>query len=88
MVFCNMELFKDGKYVIEVTILILVDGFLQYNCKANKKEEIYVTILILVDGFLQYLTKRGILKALIVTILILVDGFLQCNVRLLLVTAE
>ena len=38
---------------IEVTILILIDGFLQldtvFNCPLSSK----VTILILIDGFLQ-----------------------------------
>ena len=42
----------------EVTILILVDGFLQYGehdwLEYNKR----VTILILVDGFLQYNTIK------------------------------
>ena len=38
----------------KVTILILIDGFLQYKMIIDKKEEIYVTILILIDGFLQY----------------------------------
>ena len=42
------------KGVILVTILILIDGFLQYNYYG--KSELYkeVTILILIDGFLQY----------------------------------
>ena len=37
-----------------VTILILIDGFLQ--CKEDKEIKTYdlVTILILIDGFLQY----------------------------------
>ena len=37
-----------------VTILILVDGFLQYQSTFYNKRINYVTILILVDGFLQY----------------------------------
>ena len=37
-----------------VTILILVDGFLQYHNEEMDELEINVTILILVDGFLQY----------------------------------
>ena len=36
-----------------VTILILIDGFLQSYKQINDKEEDYVTILILIDGFLQ-----------------------------------
>ena len=41
-----------------VTILILIDGFLQYNLfkKANKIDT-YVTILILIDGFLQFVMQ-------------------------------
>ena len=38
----------------QVTILILVDGFLQYNWWKKIKACVKVTILILVDGFLQY----------------------------------
>ena len=37
-----------------VTILILIDGFLQYNIDNSIYREICVTILILIDGFLQY----------------------------------
>ena len=37
----------------QVTILILIDGFLQYLEPMNKEEEDIVTILILIDGFLQ-----------------------------------
>ena len=36
-----------------VTILILIDGFLQYNLFNDWFKEIDVTILILIDGFLQ-----------------------------------
>ena len=38
-----------------VTILILIDGFLQYDVEDNTTEAISVTILILIDGFLQLL---------------------------------
>ena len=37
-----------------VTILILIDGFLQYNMKKILKSNHLVTILILIDGFLQF----------------------------------
>ena len=64
---------------MKVTILILVDGFLQ----SVKSEEISnntdVTILILVDGFLQYKYNNNLIGLTYVTILILVDGFLQYN---------
>ena len=40
---------------ISVTILILIDGFLQLKEKiSNDNKFINVTILILIDGFLQY----------------------------------
>ena len=39
--------------VEKVTILILVDGFLQLNKLCQDYNINYVTILILVDGFLQ-----------------------------------
>ena len=41
----------------EVTILILIDGFLQYKKTFDVVFEEKVTILILIDGFLQYLFK-------------------------------
>ena len=58
MVFCNKDddLFFNG--VICVTILILIDGFLQYNKGWSNGWELEVTILILIDGFLQYQTIR------------------------------
>ena len=40
----------------KVTILILIDGFLQYKMKKQKIATIQVTILILIDGFLQYVS--------------------------------
>ena len=53
MVFCNMSILI--LHMMEkVTILILVDGFLQYNMDLILKKLMTVTILILVDGFLQY----------------------------------
>ena len=42
-----------------VTILILVDGFLQYNVANFVLSYSQVTILILVDGFLQYMNKES-----------------------------
>ena len=77
--FSAIRLHTRAEYTVgKVTILILVDGFLQYIPKKSKRTKENVTILILVDGFLQYnihifvYTFRGN-----VTILILVDGFLQ-----------
>ena len=37
----------------EVTILILIDGFLQFGMLVHTKVKSNVTILILIDGFLQ-----------------------------------
>ena len=43
-----------------VTILILIDGFLQWYHMLDTDEYLKVTILILIDGFLQYLfTQRA-----------------------------
>ena len=39
--------------IAKVTILILIDGFLQYRKKTKKITKLLVTILILIDGFLQ-----------------------------------
>ena len=64
--------------VICVTILILVDGFLQFNTFSAYDAVLSVTILILVDGFLQFIgTIKTVPNGTLVTILILVDGFLQ-----------
>ena len=54
MVFCNASVTGLSEVVSSVTILILIDGFLQSD---RKGEEVgiwnLVTILILIDGFLQ-----------------------------------
>ena len=39
---------------LSVTILILIDGFLQYSIAIDYNNEPFVTILILIDGFLQF----------------------------------
>ena len=41
-------------FMRKVTILILIDGFLQYMLSDINKFAKSVTILILIDGFLQY----------------------------------
>ena len=48
-------IYKEEKQLknIRVTILILIDGFLQFNCVDFKSFVRSVTILILIDGFLQ-----------------------------------
>ena len=53
MVFCNMCEKIYNEMVGEVTILILIDGFLQYVLRVEMNRESVVTILILIDGFLQ-----------------------------------
>ena len=77
MVFCNNDYDNYNNQSFFVTILILIDGFLQYICYLDYKAQKEVTILILIDGFLQWTNKpcHGFLKN--VTILILIDGFLQ-----------
>ena len=59
MVFCNADKYETKKQMRNVTILILIDGFLQY-CYAKKAPNTYkVTILILIDGFLQYVFLKA-----------------------------
>ena len=52
MVLCNI-CNKISNYKRNVTILILIDGFLQYKHALDAFDELNVTILILIDGFLQ-----------------------------------
>ena len=40
--------------IFSVTILILIDGFLQYKLFLGVELTNFVTILILIDGFLQF----------------------------------
>ena len=55
MVFCNTQLILKQAPINEVTILILIDGFLQSGAvKMIGYSDHGVTILILIDGFLQY----------------------------------
>ena len=54
MVFCNTVPAALDDSIVKVTILILIDGFLQYTISNDIYEQICsVTILILIDGFLQ-----------------------------------
>ena len=52
MVFCNIGSMSIYEKLARVTILILIDGFLQYNIFVDETAT-KVTILILIDGFLQ-----------------------------------
>ena len=61
-----------------VTILILIDGFLQSYRYNSARHRTNVTILILIDGFLQWECGFKFYEfSANVTILILIDGFLQ-----------
>ena len=53
MVFCNVDSDAFKKIIDTVTILILIDGFLQYDKVTIIASKSKVTILILIDGFLQ-----------------------------------
>ena len=53
MVFCNFICITADNAVFKVTILILIDGFLQFTQQTAMDEAHDVTILILIDGFLQ-----------------------------------
>ena len=58
MVFCN-ELDSELELRANiVTILILIDGFLQSGGKIMEIRISRVTILILIDGFLQYKNEQ------------------------------
>ena len=54
MVFCNKKIYKSQIDQILVTILILIDGFLQWERRQVFNQFDLVTILILIDGFLQF----------------------------------
>ena len=77
MVFCNVNFYIHIYHLIIVTILILIDGFLQSVRFMDYFDVCEVTILILIDGFLQLKNQELINRLEAVTILILIDGFLQ-----------
>ena len=60
MVFCNTTTIGEIKATVSVTILILIDGFLQFAVPFSIASQDMVTILILIDGFLQYNLSKGI----------------------------
>ena len=64
MVFCNDFIRAMVFYGASVTILILIDGFLQYVCSKKEQVRYVVTILILIDGFLQLDDEYGIYEPL------------------------
>ena len=53
MVFCNNLKVAKNYNEYNVTILILIDGFLQFGVELSNPTVKSVTILILIDGFLQ-----------------------------------
>ena len=78
MVFCNYKMKYDNEKAVEVTILILIDGFLQYydnyyNQSYFKSHNPYF------NRWFSAICSTALLcpSALKVTILILIDGFLQ-----------
>ena len=77
MVFCNLESGFTWIQDAPVTILILIDGFLQLKINKYVDDRKNVTILILIDGFLQCKKRYFYNHNSVVTILILIDGFLQ-----------
>ena len=80
MVFCNENYNEYNSFNKAVTILILIDGFLQLRAEQlNRGKSKHVTILILIDGFLQYEVDFYAFTNYNVTILILIDGFLQSS---------
>ena len=78
MVFCNNELCQDHHINYDVTILILIDGFLQsqvidgvFNCPLSHNPYFnrWFSAILIQAGFICITND--------VTILILIDGFLQ-----------
>ena len=62
---------------IQVSILVLVEGILQYDKKSTTYSARDVSILVLVEGILQYDKKSTTYSARDVSILVLVEGILQ-----------
>ena len=62
MVFCNIEKWLKYYGHDDVTILILIDGFLQLASHWGVTYLLRVTILILIDGFLQYVKDKMIAR--------------------------
>ena len=58
MVFCNNISKEAIDELLSVTILILIDGFLQFQQSVYLVIQGKVTILILIDGFLQYINNN------------------------------
>ena len=75
--FSAISMYRIILSLLSVTILILIDGFLQFHSLPISKIIKQVTILILIDGFLQSNKKLADANFIEVTILILIDGFLQ-----------
>ena len=64
MVFCNRMKGAELLAYVCVTILILIDGFLQFDNEDELEEFLTVTILILIDGFLQCICQIRKVKLL------------------------
>ena len=79
MVFCNEDNTKEPLSGILVTILILIDGFLQSNGFLSKEDKVKCHNPYFNRWFSAMGHKKVLQKDINVTILILIDGFLQCN---------
>ena len=80
MVFCNLNNEISEKEYGYVTILILVDGFLQYYSQLFKDKQHTSHNPYFSRWFSAILkTSQFLANVDYVTILILVDGFLQCG---------
>ena len=56
MVFCNMDNMTVNTRFATVTILILIDGFLQLNDKIDNID-VKMSQSLLIDGFLQFIYR-------------------------------
>ena len=65
------------KGVTTVSILVLVEGILQFPDNEDIELDIVVSILVLVEGILQYIKAQVIVEGANVSILVLVEGTLQ-----------
>ena len=81
MVFCNKRYNNILNNLTYVTILILVDGFLQYAERRNKSDSIAGHNPYFSRWFSAIKERQQLNNIRKVTILILVDGFLQYQIQ-------
>ena len=88
MVFCNIVQHQECYYESGVTILILIDGFLQWQ-KVTKKEDRDISHNPYFNRWFSAILKDFNLKNdEIVTILILIDGFLQQCIKICILSKK